>query len=137
MYIYKTSSLVWIKSPICSSDNLVIFSIDIDKCSVTVENAGFDFSGSNLDGSYTISNRFNSSGTWNGRKYYENQNKNKSIWWNGEKWILGGGQIEDTNPDNYSYVYSSGSGDFFAPYFINIWESLVGRPNPNIYRYCF
>lgn len=115
---------------------LVLFSADLDQCLAMVENAGFDISGKNLNGMYSISNRYNTSGTWNSRKYYENQGKEKSIWWDGNAWVLGGGKISDTDPNNYTYVYASGNENVIAPYFVSTWVAQVGRPNPNVYRNC-
>jgi hypothetical protein len=114
----------------------VVFSADIDQCLATVDNAGFDISGQDLDGVYSISNRYNISGTWNNKKYYENKGKDKSLWWDGNFWILGGGLLTDTSPNDYTYIYASGDENVLAPYFVSRWVAQIGRPNPNVYRNC-
>jgi hypothetical protein len=107
-------------------------------CNFSVQNAGFNYSGSSLNGIYVPSNRYFSDNTWNNFPYFEHITINKSgaVWWvNNTGWVLGAGRSTDLSPNSY-IIYAS-SNQSVAPYTQNIWTpQIVGRPNPVLTPLC-
>jgi hypothetical protein len=106
-------------------------------CNISVQNAGFNFSGNSLTGTYIPSNRYSEEFKWNNYIYYEHSliNKSGAIWWdNNIGWVLGAGSGSTLSPNNY-IIYASG-GQTPPPFSQKIWSPVSGRPSPILQSLC-